>query len=47
MINNFKKGIVVTVPKKEIKIKCEKHKILNHTYHTSKVLSRVGNQRIG
>lgn len=46
MINDFKHGLVVTLPKKKRTMKCEKHKIINLTFHAFKILYRVIKIRI-
>lgn len=46
MINDFKHGLVVTLPKNKGTLKCEKHRTINLTSHASKILCRIIKTRI-
>lgn len=46
MINDLKYGLVLTLPKKNGTIKCEKHKTIKTTSHASKIICWVIKTRL-
>jgi len=46
IIDDFRKGIIVTIPKKKGTMNCEEYRTLNLNTHASKIITRVIKNRI-
>lgn len=46
IIDDFRKGIIVTIPKKKGTMNCEEYRTLNLNTHASKITTRVIKNRI-